>query len=149
MVSPTICVVTYTYTISDLTNNESAISRSGQTFTFAYNKAIDYSTESQTVTINASSITVYPTQNSATLLSGSFDLTFDDPCIDENFVTLTPVTPATTSFTDDFSGTTLTYVYTPYTVSPSYCDVTVECFTVCYSDGSDSIFLGCPELINN
>jgi len=149
VVSPTICVVTYTYTISDLSNAESAITRSGQTFTFAYNKVLDYANESQTVTIKASSITVYPTQNSPTELTGSFDLTFKESCIDEDFVTLTPKTPPTTIFTDDYSGTTLTYIYVPYEVSPSYCAVTVECASVVGSDNVASTYLGCPALTNN
>jgi hypothetical protein len=70
-------------------------------------------------------------------------LTFLNPCIDTEFVTLTR-TDQTNPRSDSYTSTDLGFTYDPFTVVPSFCDMTVVCNDV--SGPSD--VLSCQELNN-
>lgn len=63
----------------------------------------------------------------------SFDITFNDPCLDSNFVTFTEPTQ-TDPADDNFSGNDVTFTYDPITVEPSFCTLTVTCEDVTFAN---------------
>ena len=86
-------------------------------------------TQKQTVTVTATTYSVYSNQNPAQETSTSFDLTFEDACLHDTLITLTP-TAQTTQLVNNYNGQTVTFTYSPYTVTPEWCDVTVTCVSV-------------------
>ena len=57
-------------------------------------------------------------------------------------MTLTPAAQ-TVQLVSNYDGMTITFTYTPYTVTPSWCDVTVKCVSV------SSNLLACQDLDEN
>ena len=96
-------------------------------------------TQKQTVTVTATSTTsTTPIESES-----SFDLTFLDPCVDSDSVTIT-TTSQNDEFTNSYDGQTVTFTYNPFTVSPSWCEAIVKCASV-----TPSTYLKCQELDSN
>ena len=126
-VSPSYCPFNYSYsTTTILDSGDSAITRTDKTFAFFYDKEIsDYATAKQVTTVTATSYSIYNTSPASPATTfATFDTTFLDPCLDPDFVTIT-ATPSS-RVTDNFSGSSLSYTVA-FTVTPSFCDLTVEC----------------------
>ena len=83
-------------------------------------------TQKQTATVTATTYSVYNNLKPAKESSASFDLTFEDACLHDSLITLTP-TAQTTQLVNNYNGQTVTFTYSPYIVSPAWCDVTVTC----------------------
>ena len=62
-ISPQFCTFTLSYEETKLPGDETAISRTDKTFTFAFNDELDYVNDKQTVTITATSQTIYTQLN--------------------------------------------------------------------------------------
>ena len=50
-----------------------------------------------------------------------FDTTFVNPCLSGEYAVLTATAQSPDSFTDHYSGTTNTFNYNPFTVTPNIC----------------------------
>ena len=142
-IEPAYCEFTLTYSITTLTSvvanaPDSAITQTGNVFDFFYNNELPDMSQKQTVTVTATSTS----SNSELTAQASFDLTFLDACSDSTLVTLTPVAQSA-QFVNNYDGQTITFTYTPYTVSPAWCDVTVTCVSV------SSNLLACQDLDSN
>ena len=92
-VDPSFCPEpTYTYSETsflDSTNSAAtAITQSGKTSDFFWDTDNAPLGQTQTVTVTATSNSIYGAQNPSTEMD-MFDLNFLDPCIDANFVTIT------------------------------------------------------------
>jgi len=103
-------------------------------FSIFYDTDLQPAGQTQTVTVTATSKTLKTTFNSQTTPetdSGSFDVTYTNPCLDPTYTTVSTTTQSgTTTITDNYSGTTNTFQYTPYTVTPSVCSLEVVCSTI-------------------
>jgi hypothetical protein len=135
-VVPDYCPLKYTYSETSLTdsdgNSDTAISRTDKTFTFSYDKddaPVNPVAQTQTVTITAMSDSKYPTSFPKKSDSATFDLDFTDPCLSAVTSSVT-VTPQNNQFNDKYSGADITFTYSPFTVSPSFCKTTVTCASV-------------------
>lgn len=73
-------------------------------------------------------------------VSDDFDVTFLNPCLYEESATLT-ATAQQGPITDNFSNTQKTWTYSPFTVVPGLCSLTVSCKTI--TGPSDK--LTCPN----
>ena len=93
------------------------------------------------MTITATSDSIYAATETKVVEPDTFDLTFMNPCIDTQFVTLTPTTQ-TTSLQDTYSSSDVVFTYNPFTVEPSFCEMTVSCNDV----SGPSNLLSCKEL---
>ena len=140
---PVYCLVRYEYSISTLDSGKSAISRNDKTFTFAYSDDLEPLDETQTVVITATTFSIYGEQKAPLEDEEDFDLEFLSPCIDAEFVTLSPTTQMTLT-PDSYSETDLVFTYNPFTVVPNFCEITVECNSVV----GPSNVLGCQELVD-
>ena len=106
---------------------------------FLYDTDLSPLDKTQTVTITATSNSIYgATEADKVVESNSFDLTFLNPCIDADFVALT-VTDQTDPRSDTYTSTDITFTYEPFTVVPSFCEMTIECKSVV---GTSNV-LGC------
>jgi hypothetical protein len=149
-VDPSFCPYDYTWTISNLVSvlpgaPVTAIQQTGDKFDFLYNYELQDLTQKQTVTATATSYSDYGSKNVAKQASESFDLTFQDACLYDIFLTLTPSTQTQPS-ANNYNGQTVRFTYTPFTVSPNWCDMTVTCVTV----EGPSEYLQCQNLdVNN
>ena len=74
--------------------------------------------------------------------SGSFDTTFNNPCLDPNVFTVS-VSKTVSSITDNYSDTDKPFGFT-FTVFPAWCPLTVECSGV-----SPDANLNCVEPTDN
>ena len=71
--------------------------------------------------MTGTSSSIYGIKNTAVSDVASFTLDFDDPCIDENFVSITE-TSQTNPPADMYSGTDIIFTYDPFTIqAPSFC----------------------------
>ena len=140
---PVYCPIDYTYSETELSAGDSAISTLARTTEFFYGKDLEPLGQTQTVTITATSNTIYGRTTTPIEKPDTYELTFQNPCIDSNFVTLTP-TAQTVSLTDNYSGTDKVFTYNPFTVEPRFCEMTVQCNNV----SGPSNLLGCRELSN-
>lgn len=96
----------------------------------------------QIVTITATSASLYPLTQSPLTQSGVFYVFFQNPCLSADFVTLTE-TEQTDPPVVSYSGTTVTFTYNPFTISPSYCLETVVCDSVAPATAS----VPCQDLV--
>jgi len=129
--TPSYCPFDLSYTLGTISGtSDSALTRSGTTFSFSYNSEIsDYSTVTQTTTITASHKSIYNASPvGPTTQSASFTTSFTDPCITSGYVTLTIAATDATK-TDSYSGSTISNAIS-VTTNPSWCPVTVTCDTV-------------------
>ena len=78
--------------------------------------------------------------NSSIIETASFDLTFLDACVDSSLISLS-TTPQTMPSPSSYDGQT-TFTFTPYTVSPDWCEVNVTCNTV----NGPSEYLSCLDI---
>ena len=68
-----------------------------------------------------------------------------NPCVDEDYTTITAVAQTDPS-SDNYSSTDTTYTYAPYTVVPSYCTLTVTCEAVTGPTSADTpANVNCPS----
>ena len=81
------------------------------------------------MTITATSNTIYGRTASPVVEPDMYDLEFLNPCTDIQFVTLTSK-PQMTLDPDNYSSTDVVFTYNPFTVEPSFCEMTVECVSV-------------------
>ena len=89
---PSYCPIKYTYSITELLNStpNSAISRDGKSFSFEYLTDTEPLGQVQTVSITATSNSIYDTLiNSPLVESEDFELSFDVDCEDGRFISLT------------------------------------------------------------
>jgi hypothetical protein len=93
------------------------------------------------VTITATSNTIYGRTASPVVEPDTYDLEFLDPCTDIQFVTLSSK-PQMTLDPDNYSSADVVFTYNPFTVEPSFCEMTVECVDVV---GPSSV-LECQEI---
>ena len=78
--------------------------------------------QTQTVTITGTSYTIYGTSLSPLTDKASFELTFADPCVDTDFVSITEPNQLDGKKTDYFSGNDVVFTYNPPVVmAPSFC----------------------------
>ena len=78
--------------------------------------------------------------------SDTINLTFADPCIDANFVSISAVSQGTAgTAVNSYDDSAFTLSYTPYTVTPSFCTL----FTECLSVSPENAALPCQELDQN
>ena len=71
--------------------------------------------------MTGTSSSIYGIKNSAELDVASFNLDFDDPCVDENFVSITKI-PQTNPPADMYSNTDITFTYDPFIIqAASFC----------------------------
>jgi hypothetical protein len=129
-IEPVYCEFTVEYSITDLTSvlpgtPVSAITQTDKTFDFEYTDELPDLTQKQTVTVTATSTS----DTSSLTETSSFDLTFLDACSVNSLVTLTPA-DQTEQLVNNYDGQTVTFTYSPYTVSPDWCDMTVTCVSV-------------------
>lgn len=118
-----------------------------RTFSFFYDQdvaPVAPTAQTQTVTVTATSGSLYsPTQPRETS-TATFVLSFVNPCIDPNLTTITPKTQTDPS-SDDYSGATRTFTYDPFTVDPPICPLTISCVSI----SPDSDQLTCDPLDGN
>jgi hypothetical protein len=101
-------------------------------------------TQKQTVTATATTYSDYNNQNQAKQTVASFDLTFEDACLHDSLITLTPVAQ-TDQLVGNYNGQPIRFTYSPFVVTPTWCDVTVTCETVF----GPSEYLSCKDLDAN
>ena len=140
---PVYCPIEYTYSETKLSAGDSAISSLGATTEFFYDKDLAPLGQTQTVTVTATSNSIYGTTQTQVVQSDTYELSFLNPCIDTNFVTLTP-TAQTESLSDSYTSSDVVFTYNPFTVEPLFCEMTVKCNNV----SGPSNVLGCTELSN-
>ena len=79
-------------------------------------------TQTQTVTVTATSVS---TSSDALVTPASFDLSFLDACADNSLVNIAPTVQSSPS-ANRYDGDQITFTYNqPFTVSPSWCEMTV------------------------
>ena len=88
-VNPSFCLLTYSYSETKLDDDSTAISRNDKQFTFSYESG-DALGQTQTVTITATSDSKYPTQYPKKSDSETYDLTFINPCLSDQYASVTP-----------------------------------------------------------
>ena len=93
MVEPSFCEVDYVASVSKFADGDSAVTIESSQLEFIvdYIASLDpaINIETQTVTIKATSKTMYSDPaSSPNSASDSFEVTFLNPCIDQNFVTI-------------------------------------------------------------
>ena len=77
-------------------------------------------------------------------------MTFADPCLDADYVTFS--SPTQTSPSDNAYDGDQVWTYTPYTATPVWCEITVECLDVVDdSDASviDKVPCATPDEVSN
>ena len=126
-------------------NSATAITENGKISEFFWDADKSPLTQTQTVTVTATSTSIYGAQNPSNA-NASFDLSFADPCIDTNFVTITQTTQTDPS-ADSYSGNDVTFVYNPFNiVAPIICLSNVDAVS-CQSISPDiGANLPCQEL---
>ena len=93
-IDPDYCVIDFTYTVTNLANGSSVITRADQVFTFFFNSnliAVTPNAQTQTVIVLATSDSLYTKANAALTATKSFDLSFTNPCLDSAISTITTV----------------------------------------------------------
>ena len=143
----------FAYTSSETTfNNDAGDATNAVTFatdperTYKISYSADLSpvlspvAAAQTVTVTATSSSIYGISNAAKVTSDSFGVIFESPCAVESLTEITPVTQ-TSPPSDDYSGTNVVFNYVPFTVVPDICDLTVACTSV--SEITDSTNIAC------
>ena len=115
--------MTYTYSYEKLNNGDTAITKTAteREFSFRYDSEVD-SGDTETVTVTATSSSLYTT-TSTEQASGSWDLTFADPCLDVDYVTFS--SPIQTPPSNNTYDGDQVWTYLPYTATPAWCDITV------------------------
>ena len=101
-IDPSYCPLTYTYTVSNLSNGNSAITGTSitdtateidkQSFSFYYDADITPvfpTAQTQTVQVTATSGTRYKSSPNTLMASATFALSFLNPCINTSYVTIT------------------------------------------------------------
>ena len=107
-----------------------------QTFTFDSDNAdLDGTTKTYTI------VAAFTDYDTAETKEADFDVVFVDPCEDPFTLTST----AQTAITDNFSETAQPFDLTPFTVTPSRCEIQYSCDSVT-KDGSATTELNCASL---
>jgi len=138
---PAWCPFTTTFEITDLDPNTlpSAVTKgTSLTWDFSYDQdlaPVSPTAQTQTVTVTATAVTAKTDFNAGALnvekvTSDDFELSFVNPCLSEQYATLTATTQADNTLTDSYSGTSLTFTHTPFTVVPDICPLTITCKSI-------------------
>ena len=117
-VDPIFCPIDYSYDISYLVDSNnadiSAITQdtvNERKFSFFYDSDLVILDQSQKVTVTASSNSKYTaTEALKKIVIASWDLTFLNPCIDTEFVTLTPTTQ-NNELSDTYTNQEVVFTY--------------------------------------
>ena len=133
MAEPLYCPVTYSYVVTDFTDDSStpasAITRADETFTFEYGadlSPVSPTAQTQTVTVTATSTSIYTTVNTAVTASDSFDLAFENPC-DDNTVSSLTLASQTDPAANRYDGVDIVFNYAAPTATPSLCTAVTTC----------------------
>ena len=116
----------------------------------------DNSPSEQTVTVTATSTSIYGVNNTPVSDDEDFKVVYDDPCCDPTLVTITVNPSLVAPLSDNYSGSNLIFDYgaNAYTVEPSICQLSVVCEDVFPSnsnlpcqdlDGSDQLTWNFPD----
>ena len=143
-VEPVYCAQRFTVTSSPSLDDTYLIwDADRQTFTF--NKITDDTTLSGETSIDYTITVLFEVTNaSGTVVDQepiSFTHTIANPCTNKNKITLTP-TPQVNPPQDTYSETDLVFTYKPFTVTPSFCEITVSCDSVT----PENVNMPCQEL---
>jgi hypothetical protein len=95
------------------------------------------------VTATATSYSIYNNENTAVVRPASFELSFLDACEDPSLTSLTAVEQVSQPDPNSYDGQTLTFTFTPFTVQPAWCDLSISCTGV---SGPSPDYLQCVEL---
>lgn len=151
-VDPEFCLVTYTTTMTKFTDTFGNINQSGVTdvssnsdldFNFFWNRDESPLTNTQTITVTATSGSIYQTKAEPTIVTDEFDVIALTPCGRESVV-IQATTQNNDLGTDEYSGNPMTFTYRDFTVTPDYCETTIKCSSV-----SPASPLPCKELDDN
>ena len=112
------------------------------TFKFLYSKDLDPIPNSQTVTITATSNTIYGLVNTAKTAVADFETTFKTPCTSDTY-TIIEATTQTNPSADRYTGGDVVFTYNPLTITPDFCATTVTCKNV---SGPSTVLDTCQEL---
>ena len=96
-IDPDYCLLDYTYAATSLQAGDSAILQYvpvENKFLFHYDKDLLPLGQTQTVTVTATSNSKYTVVNTKKDDFRTFDLTFNNPCIDQAFVNILPPNPS-------------------------------------------------------
>ena len=148
-VVPSYCKYSYVWTVTNLQTVNAgapvtAIQQSGDQFNFLYMFELPDMSQKQTATVTATTYSDYSSQNAGKTASASFDLTFLDACLYDNLITLTPVAQ-TQQITGNYNAQPVIFTYSPFGVSPAWCDASVTCDSVV----GPSQYLSCQQLDSN
>lgn len=91
IVEPQFCPFEAEYTISNLPNGESAITQDSvdeSSFSFSYSTGLYPLDKSQTVSLVYTSTSTYGASNPSVTATFSFNLNFDNPCTDSDYVSI-------------------------------------------------------------
>ena len=123
-----------------------AISQDGKTSNFFWDTNKSPLGQTQAVTVIGTSYSIYGPSNSPLTDRATFDLTFADPCIDTNFVTITETAQTDRMKTDNFSGNDVVFTYEPFMIeAPSICLSGNEAVR-CNGFAPENSFLSCEEI---
>lgn len=135
-IDPAFCVIDFTYTVPDLANGNSAITRTEQVFDFFYNTDLSPVTptpQTLTVTVLATSDSLYTKANAASTVTKSFDLTFSNPCIDLTYVKLDP--PAFSEQTYFVYAPAKVFSHPAFTFDTTVANYNAEAVALCNAGG--------------
>lgn len=96
------------------------------------------------MTVTATAYSPYDSSNVATTVD-LFRLDFESPCELARLTTITP-TAQTSPGPDAYSGSNIDFTYNPFTVVPSWCDLTVTCESVTIGGAPGAI--SCIDLVD-
>jgi len=104
---------------------------------------VDATVETQTITVTATSYTIYDNTDSKTA-SDNFDLIFKDPCADDTVVTINDQAQTDPAAQVNYNSVDVIFNYVPFTTSPSLCTTQVACESV---TGPSTI--SCVDIVTN
>lgn len=144
-IDPDYCPFTLEYSVTNLSDGSSAITESPDgTFTVFWDSSRFPAGKTQTVTAVVTSRSDYGSDSTPKTATDSFDVNYLDPCIDPNVAIVSPTTQPTLP-DDAYTGNTITFTHNPYTVTPSFCPLTLTCEGV----SGPSVFVTCGTIDNN
>ena len=109
-------------------------------FDVSYNFEINPLSQTQKTVMEATSVTIYDQENASATQEAEWTLSFEDPCLLEDMITITnPGQTNPDAF--NFDGSTKTFNYASHTFSPDWCQMEIACTRV----EGPSAFLDCAS----
>ena len=147
---PDYCPINYTYEDTKFKDSSemdaTAITQDDKTSKFFWDTDKSPLGQTQTVTITGTSYSIYGPSTSPLSDFNTFDLTFVDPCVSTDYVSITEPTQLDGKKTDNFSGNDVVFTYNPPVVTaPSVCLSGNEMVT-CNSFTPENLILECAEI---